>query len=286
MVPCRGCKRVKRPRPPPTFVTRAFPIGCIDRASVTKVEGEGCRGRRLTDVAEHARGTERLRLVGSSTLLAEPPIRMLGETVVRGGQTTVGAFTSLADGLESQSAVIGRYCEFAPDVLVGATGHPMTWLGVNSFQYKSATWGWHPSADQAVVIDPEAGGRPSFRGAPAVVGNDVWIGAKVVILRGVTIGDGAIVAAGAVVTEDVAPYTIVGGIPAKPIRTRFDAGLREELLDVRWWRFSPNQLAGITFDDVPTALEQLRERVGDLEPYEPGFVPITPPEAKRSRWGR
>ncbi|MBC9227101.1 antibiotic acetyltransferase [Aeromicrobium sp. 636] len=240
-------------------------------------------------MVEHARGTEGLRVVGSSQLLAEPPIRMLGDLLVRGGVTRVGAFTSLAHGIESQSATIGRYCEFAPDVLIGATGHPLTWLGVNSFQYKKATWGWHPSADRSEVIDPEAGGRPSFRGEPSVVGNDVWIGAKVVILRGVTIGDGAVVAAGAVVADDVAPYSIVGGVPARPIRDRVDPQTRERLQELAWWRFSPNQLAGVTFDDLPRALDQLDERVSGLEPYEPGFVPIERPVAtgsKRSRWRR
>ncbi|WP_313405471.1 DapH/DapD/GlmU-related protein [Aeromicrobium sp.] len=238
---------------------------------------------------EHARGTEGLRLVGTSELVAEPPIRMLGDLVVRGGRTQVGAFTSLAHGMESQSATIGRYCEFAPDVLVGATGHPLTWLGVNSFQYKHATWGWHPSADRSEVIDPEAGGRASFRGEPSVIGNDVWIGAKVVVLRGVTIGDGAVVAAGAVVTEDVAPYSIVGGIPARPIRDRVDPQTRERLLELAWWRFSPNQLAGVAFDDLPRAIEQVEERLPGLEPYEPGFEPIRPPAPerdKRSRWRR
>ena len=238
---------------------------------------------------EHARGTEGLRIVGSSELLAEPPIRMLGDLTIRGGRTQVGAFTSLADGVESQSATIGRYCEFAPGVLVGATGHPLTWLGVNSFQYKKATWGWHPSADRSEVIDPEAGGRASFRGEPSVVGHDVWIGAKVVILRGVTIGDGAVVAAGAVVTEDVAPYSIVGGIPARPIRDRVDPATRERLLELAWWRFSPNQLAGVQFDDLPLALDQLAERIPDLEPYAPALESIRPPQqasAKRSRWRR
>lgn len=241
-------------------------------------------------MVENARGTERLRLVGASTLLAEPPITFLGDALVRGGQTRVGAFTSLAHGFESQGATIGRYCEFAPNVLIGATGHPLTWLAVNSFQYKASTWGWHPSADSAEVIDPEEGGRPSFRGEPSVVGNDVWIGAKVVILRGVTIGDGAVVAAGAVVIEDVAPYSIVGGVPARPIRDRVDPATRARLLDLAWWRFSPNQLSGVRFDDLPLALDQLAERVPDLAPYAPEPAPIAPaadePAPKRSRWRR
>lgn len=67
------------------------------------------------------------------------------------------------------------------------------------------------------------------------IGNDVWIGAYVSILPGVTIGDGAVVAAGAVVTKDVEPYAIVGGVPAKRIRYRFNKEERETLLKIRWW---------------------------------------------------
>ena len=68
-----------------------------------------------------------------------------------------------------------------------------------------------------------------------VIGNDVWIGYEAVILSGVTIGDGAIIGARAVVTKDVAPYTIVGGVPAKPIRRRFDDETVEKLEALRWW---------------------------------------------------
>ena len=68
-----------------------------------------------------------------------------------------------------------------------------------------------------------------------VIGNDVWIGANAKILNGCRIGDGAVVAAGAVVTKDVPPYTIVGGVPAKPIRTRFTEEQIEFLLRFKWW---------------------------------------------------
>lgn len=68
-----------------------------------------------------------------------------------------------------------------------------------------------------------------------VIGNDVWIGFEAVILSGVTIGDGAIIGTRAVVTKDVPPYTIVGGIPAKPIRKRFSDDVISELLQLQWW---------------------------------------------------
>jgi len=69
----------------------------------------------------------------------------------------------------------------------------------------------------------------------AVIGNDVWIGYGVTVLAGVRIGDGAIIAAGAVVTRDVAPYEIVGGVPAKTIRMRFDEDTVARLCRIKWW---------------------------------------------------
>lgn len=69
------------------------------------------------------------------------------------------------------------------------------------------------------------------------VGNDVWIGSRVSILQGVKIGDGAIIAAGAVVTRDIEPYTIVGGVPAKVIKKRFNDEEIENLCKIKWWNF-------------------------------------------------
>lgn len=68
-----------------------------------------------------------------------------------------------------------------------------------------------------------------------VIGNDVWIGYEAVILAGVTIGDGAVIGARAVVTKDVAPYTVVGGVPARPVKKRFSDGTIQRLLELRWW---------------------------------------------------
>ncbi len=76
-----------------------------------------------------------------------------------------------------------------------------------------------------------------------VVGNDVWIGYEAVILAGVTIGDGAIIGTRAVVTKDVPPYTIVGGVPAKPIRRRFPEETAEKLLELQWWNWPRERIA-------------------------------------------
>jgi len=166
----------------------------------------------------------------------------------------------------------------------------MTWLGVSAAQYKHSTWGWHPAASEPGLIDPEAGGRQSFRSVGpdrAWIGNDVWLGAGVVVLRGVTIGDGCIVAANAVVTKDLPPYTICGGLPARVLRQRVPDELRDDLLDLQWWRYSPNQLAGVPFDDIGAAATEVRRRVDSgLEPYAPGEVELvreSPARVSRSR---
>ena len=76
-----------------------------------------------------------------------------------------------------------------------------------------------------------------------IIGSDVWIGYEAVILSGVTIGDGAIIGTRAVVTKDVPPYTIVGGVPAKTIRKRFSDETIASLLEIKWWNWSKEQIA-------------------------------------------
>lgn len=76
-----------------------------------------------------------------------------------------------------------------------------------------------------------------------MIGSDVWIGYEAVILAGVTIGDGAVIGARAVVTKDVPPYTIVGGVPAKSIRKRFSDDIITALLELRWWDWPEERIA-------------------------------------------
>ena len=91
-----------------------------------------------------------------------------------------------------------------------------------------------------------------------VIGNDVWIGYEAVILAGVTVGDGAIIGTRAVVTKDVPPYTIVAGIPAKPIRKRFSEDTIATLLQLRWWDWSEERIRA-NLDAIQSGqLDQIR----------------------------
>lgn len=91
-----------------------------------------------------------------------------------------------------------------------------------------------------------------------VIGNDVWIGYEAVILSGVTIGDGAIIGTRAVVTKDVPPYMIVGGVPAKPIRKRFSDDVVSKLSKLQWWNW--------TEDRIQKNIAAIQAgRIGDLE---------------------
>ena len=130
---------------------------------------------------------------------------------------------------------IGRFCSIACGArfLMNSANHAMGSLSTYVFPIFYEEWGHGMEVTEAW----------DNRGGVAV-GNDVWIGYEAVILSGVTIGDGAIVAARSVVTKDVPPYTVVGGVHAKPIRRRFGQETIDALLELRWWDWPPEKLSG------------------------------------------
>lgn len=209
------------------------------------------------------RARRNLRHQRVSRVTVEAPVWFMAPTVSKSA-LEIGAFSYFVGGVIDACRSIGRYCSIAAGVRIGEPEHPTDWLATSPFQYDADRFGWHSSAAGADVL-PARG----FNAPPVVIGNDVWIGANAVLLRGVTVGDGAVVASGAVVTRDVPPYAIVGGVPARVIRYRFDEELVAELLELQWWRFSPTQLSGLRFDDPRSALAELRRRIEEdgLEPY-------------------
>jgi acetyltransferase-like isoleucine patch superfamily enzyme len=137
-------------------------------------------------------------------------------------------------------ARIGAFTSIANGVVIGGGRHPTEWIGMSPVFYEGrdsvrAKFAEHRRAPPKAVI----------------IGNDVWIGRNAILLPGVVVGDGAVVGAGAVVTRDVAPYAIVAGCPARPIRYRFDQETIERLLSLKWWDMPEDELRRVagTFNE-------------------------------------
>lgn len=129
---------------------------------------------------------------------------------------------------------IGRYCSIAcgAKFLFTSGNHALRSLSTYTFPIFYEEYG----------LNPENITDAWDNKGDIIIGNDVWIGYEAVILSGVTVGDGAIIGARAVVTKDVPPYTIVGGVPARPIRKRFNDETIAFLEKTRWWNFDKEKI--------------------------------------------
>ncbi|WP_170327030.1 chloramphenicol acetyltransferase [Ruegeria arenilitoris] len=152
------------------------------------------------------------------------------------------------------NAKIGKFANIASFTRIGATDHPMEKASQHHFLYRSAAY-WDDVEDDQDWFAYRASRK-------AVIGHDTWIGHAAIIKPEVTIGHGAVVASGAVVTKDIDPYTIVGGVTAQPIRLRFSKDVVERMLALSWWDWDNPRLR--------TALPDFRSLGAEafLEKYE------------------
>lgn len=153
--------------------------------------------------------------------------------------------------INHERLVIGKFCSIAcgAKFLFNSANHTRRSLSTYIFPVLFEEWG----------LDAERIPEAWDNKGDIVIGNDVWIGYEAVVLAGVTIGDGAIIAARAVVTKDVPPYTIVGGVPAKPIRKRFSDREIAQLQSLRWWDWPEEKIAA-SIDAIQSGnLEALRQ---------------------------
>ena len=147
--------------------------------------------------------------------------------------------------------VIGKFCSIAcgAKFLFTSANHTQTSLSTYPFPIFFEEWG----------LDVQSITSAWDNKGDIIIGNDVWIGYEAVILSGVTIGDGAIIGTRAVVTKDVPPYTIVGGVPAKTIRKRFSDDTIAALLQINWWDW-PEEKIKQHISDIQTG------RIDRLQP--------------------
>lgn len=183
------------------------------------------------------------------------------------GNCTCGKYTLVADGavmsdclLDDYSYVmercdiihtdIGKFANVASEVRINPGNHPMDWVSQHHFLYRRRRYQLHDSDHQ-----------PFFnwrRRQRVSIGHDTWLGHRAIILPGVTIGNGAVVGAGAVVSRDVPPYAIVGGVPARVIRYRFPEAIRRAIESSRWYHWDHETLKDRLEDfyDVRTFIEK------------------------------
>ena len=137
--------------------------------------------------------------------------------------------------INKDKLIIGKFCSIAcgAKFLFNSANHTLSSLSTYPFPLFFEEW----NLDRSNVC------TSWDNKGDIVIGNDVWIGYEAVILAGVTIGDGAIIGARAVVTKDVEPYTIVGGVPAAPIRKRFSKDTISNLLKIKWWDWPKEKIA-------------------------------------------
>ena len=194
--------------------------------------GRGVVGRRL-GVEPYVHPTCRVReselgawtALGANTTIAE---------------STFGDYSYTAGDVSIIYSDVGKFCSIAAQVRLNPGNHPTWRVTQHHMTYRKADYGF-ADEDETAFFDWR-------RAARVTIGHDVWIGHGAVIMPGVTVGTGAVVGAGAIVTKDVAPYAIVVGVPARPLRERFPAEVAEKLLAIAWWDW-PRELLEERFAD-------------------------------------
>lgn len=169
-------------------------------------------------------------------------------------EVALGDYSYVVNDSDIAYARIGKFTSIAAMTRINPGNHPMDRASQAHFTYRAS----------AYFDDVED--EPSFfdwrRAHGVTIGNDVWIGHGAIILPGRTVGDGAVVAAGAVVSKDVPAYTVVAGVPARPVKRRFPEAIGERLQALAWWDWEHARLRAALEDFRTLAIEAFLEKHG------------------------
>lgn len=175
--------------------------------------------------------------------------------------TTFSGYLGYGSYIGAESFVcgkVGKYCSLARNVHIILGKHPTkTFVSTHPMFFSTIKQNGKTYVSiQKFIENTYADNKQIY---PVIIGNDVWIGDSVKILSGVTIGDGSIIAAGAVVTKDVPPYSIVGGVPARIIKYRFTEEQIEKLLKFKWWNMEETWIKQNIekFDDIESFIKMI-----------------------------
>lgn len=147
-------------------------------------------------------------------------------------ECSIGRLSYIGPRAIVTNADLGSFCSIGSGVRIGPGYHPTKWISSHPAFYSNAMQAGRTFVSSKIFQDTKR----------TTLGSDVWVGANAIVLDGVSIGHGAVVAAGAVVTADIPPYAIVGGVPAKLIRMRFDQKKIDDLLTWKWWELPLDSL--------------------------------------------
>ena len=164
----------------------------------------------------------------------------------------LGDYSYLVQDCGVWAARIGKFSNIAAACRINATNHPTWRATLHHFTYRASDY-WDDAAVEEDFFDWRRSNGVS-------IGHDTWLGHGATILPGVTVGDGAAIGAGAVVSKDVAPYTIVGGVPARPIRERFPRAIAERFQALAWWDWDHDRLRAALEDFRALTAEEFLEK--------------------------
>lgn len=213
----------------------------------------------------HTAQRNRKRWVLGDQLLVRPDARIEPYAHILFGMTLpleMGAF-SYTCGQIKPNIRIGRYCSLANSVAQLGDGHPVDWVTSSPFTHNPQPLGGFADYLRGVGATPFSLYDFDQGSAPIEIGNDVWIGENALLKPGIKIGDGAIVATRAIVTHDVPPYAIVGGIPAQVIRYRFPEDVVERIHATQWWRYGLEVIQRLDPRDPAGFADRFEQAVSD-----------------------